>query len=1243
MRLLAVLLAAFIVGCSGTPLQEENGQDTPVLGTRQSAMESSSLVCLGGYTTGCPGGYHVTEYVPNACPGSYSTTGLRCEPDSLQYTACGFRCGSFTHPTSFGYIPGCTPTVGNSTLINSVTCEENDRTFEMCGQGCPSKAYHIERFSWAPGCSTTSTSSSLTPNQTSCALNTGTRFTMCKRWYTDTCPLNYTVTSKNWEPSCDTHFPQSEPWNNQLTCEPAYPFPTALKLQSPVRGGETFSGTVTLSNSFPTSHPVRLMSNNPHVALVQPEVWLPAGVNHWTFDVKTSVVSQATEVTITAQIGVFEQHQTITVSPPVPVHSMSVPSIGPGTVGTITATLSLVESAPPGGSAVTLSSSNPDVARVWPSSVVPGDESQTPFTVTLSPVLTDTVVTLSATTPGGPAQTVTLPVRALPAPPPGTRGPAIFQDDGCNAHVGGSTSPVPLPFPLNFHGRTFNSLFVNANGSVSFDNPSSWPVSRWYLRVGLEPIIELFHTPSSGGNVSYGNVTFAGRNALCVNWFDMTSDIAPGLNSFQLLLVERGDVQAGDFDIYMNYSRLEWDCSSTPWGCPLGYVTAGWFAGQQYDGHGGYDPYSPNGPYFVFPGSGKENLFPPYPAYAFLDTVLSPYSLSRTRHNSPVPGRHFFPIRNTGGRISGHVTDSASKGVPWAPVQVCPAAGGPCAAKVISDDKGFYVAEGLPEGDYTVTAFAPFGSNGLTQTSEPKHVAPKSALTVNITLRPAIALPPETSLTPSKRGDNGMLIVDSHDPLDLSVIGCERGTASYKVMAGTTVLASGPMSEVVAGAYSAQLLPLYSGKGQAQVVIDIGCPSVLPLRRTFDIYIAPSGTVRTLHGKPLRDARVTLYSADNPAGPFTVVPAGSSLMSPVNRTNPDVTTVDGRFGWDLIAGYYVVRAERAGCVSPTGAPYVESPVLTIPPSFTGLDLRLACPELDDTTPPISSAIISGDPNGWSTTPVQVQLTATDDSSGVAGLLYSLAGAQSDGGLVYGTSAEFRIDADGVTTLSWNAYDVEGNLEEPHSRQVRVDQKPPSSSASALPQANAEGWNNTPVTIQIEATDQGSGVSEIVYTLSGAQTGGATVSGHSASVTIDTEGKTTLSWYTRDRVGHQEDPHSLDIHIDMTPPALSCAATPAVIFPPNHKLIPVQINLHMDDARSGSEGSTLLTEVKSSEPSVGDIQEWEPGTADTQGLLRATRSASGPGRTYTLSYEGSDRAGNVATCAATVTVPHDQRP
>jgi hypothetical protein len=460
------------------------------------------------------------------------------------------------------------------------------------------------------------------------------------------------------------------------------------------------------------------------------------------------------------------------------------------------------------------------------------------------------------------------------------------------------------------------------------------------------------------------------------------------------------------------------------------------------------------------------------------------------------------------------------------------------------------------------------------------------------------------------------------------------------------------MLEAPAGTYVARVPALYPNTGLAEVSINIACPSSGPLAFDFDIYIDPSGTVRTLKGRPVPDALVTLYRSDTPEGPFTVVPGGSSIMSPLNRTNPDVTDSQGRFRWDVIAGYYKVRAERVGCLSPAGEAYVETPVLPVPPPVTDLDLRLDCPGMDDLTPPSSSVSVSPPANahGWNNTGVRVDLTATDDDSGVNILHYTLSGAQTGGGIATGPFAQTLIAQEGVTTLTWFARDAAYNLEEPHSRQFRIDTTAPSSSASRSQEANDAGWNTTPVTIQLEATDGLSGVTDIVYTLSGAQSGGATVSGDSTSVTISTEGTTTLTWYARDLAGNEEAAHSLQVRIDTTAPALTCEASPAVLFPPNHKLIPVQVTARLDDAGTGSGGSVRLLSVKSNEPDQGlgggdvpdDIQGWEPGKADTGGLLRAERSIKGSGRTYTLTYQGSDAAGNVATCETTVTVPHDSR-
>jgi hypothetical protein len=114
---------------------------------------------------------------------------------------------------------------------------------------------------------------------------------------------------------------------------------------------------------------------------------------------------------------------------------------------------------------------------------------------------------------------------------------------------------------------------------------------------------------------------------------------------------------------------------------------------------------------------------------------------------------------------------------------------------------------------------------------------------------------------------------------------------------------------------------------------------------TFPIYIDPSGYVRLADGSPLAGATVKLFVAESADGPFTLVPDGSAAMSPMNRHNPDATDSGGRFGWDVVAGFYRVRAEKSGC-NARGNPsqsFEETGVLTIPPPVENLDLRLECP------------------------------------------------------------------------------------------------------------------------------------------------------------------------------------------------------------------------------------------------------------------------------------------------------------
>jgi len=114
-------------------------------------------------------------------------------------------------------------------------------------------------------------------------------------------------------------------------------------------------------------------------------------------------------------------------------------------------------------------------------------------------------------------------------------------------------------------------------------------------------------------------------------------------------------------------------------------------------------------------------------------------------------------------------------------------------------------------------------------------------------------------------------------------------------------------------------------------------------------------------------------------------------------------------------------------------------------------------------------------------------------------------------------------------------------------------------------------------------------------------------------------------------------------IDNTPPVISCAATPPQLWAPDNKLVPISVAVNVSDAISGLDGTFKLVSLVSNEPDggAGDIQGFTIGTASTSGFLRASRLGSGSGRTYTLTYMASDRAGNTASCRTTVVVPHDK--
>jgi hypothetical protein len=113
--------------------------------------------------------------------------------------------------------------------------------------------------------------------------------------------------------------------------------------------------------------------------------------------------------------------------------------------------------------------------------------------------------------------------------------------------------------------------------------------------------------------------------------------------------------------------------------------------------------------------------------------------------------------------------------------------------------------------------------------------------------------------------------------------------------------------------------------------------------------------------------------------------------------------------------------------------------------------------------------------------------------------------------------------------------------------------------------------------------------------------------------------------------------------ETNPPTLSVVVAPRTLWPPNHKLVPVEALVNVSDD-TDPQPEVSLVSVTSSEPddargtadgrTSGDIQIMDGDSF----LLRAERSMAGAGRVYTITFRATDACDNAMQAAATVQVP-----
>ncbi|MCL6614177.1 MAG: hypothetical protein K6U03_06130 [Firmicutes bacterium] len=119
--------------------------------------------------------------------------------------------------------------------------------------------------------------------------------------------------------------------------------------------------------------------------------------------------------------------------------------------------------------------------------------------------------------------------------------------------------------------------------------------------------------------------------------------------------------------------------------------------------------------------------------------------------------------------------------------------------------------------------------------------------------------------------------------------------------------------------------------------------------------------------------------------------------------------------------------------------------------------------------------------------------------------------------------------------------------------------------------NEGGWANQPVTINLTAADEGSGVANTYYKINGdpVQTG--------TTITLTQDGIHEISYWSVDNAGNTEEAKTLTVKLDATPPVVTAVITPAA-NPAGWHNAPVSVSSEATDNLAGVVETSLPVTV-----------------------------------------------------------------
>jgi large repetitive protein len=167
----------------------------------------------------------------------------------------------------------------------------------------------------------------------------------------------------------------------------------------------------------------------------------------------------------------------------------------------------------------------------------------------------------------------------------------------------------------------------------------------------------------------------------------------------------------------------------------------------------------------------------------------------------------------------------------------------------------------------------------------------------------------------------------------------------------------------------------------------------------------------------------------------------------------------------------------------------------------------------DTEAPVTT---SNATTNWTSQSSIVNLTASDNETGVAATYYSLDGSP------FVTGSTYTVVGEGIHQVKFYSVDKVGNIEGVQTINVQIDQTAPVTTTNA-----PASWSNKDVNLKLSGTDPLSGIANTFYSINGSDF----VSG--TSIVVTNEGKNKVSYYSVDLAGNKEAIKQIEVKIDKT--------------------------------------------------------------------------------------------------------------